>query len=1661
MNKKTFIIIGLIFCLLFTMPMASAAENSADSSSLDDNFAIESDIYQLASADVDGFDIADENVSDDSVASISDSEEIADGPGGDINKNYNENNKNFGASILAADGSGNTFSDLKSIIENAIANGDDSVALDRDFEFTSGEDDSLTDGIVINSPITIIGGSHTIDAKNMARIFTISSNNVFLKDIVFKNANASNSNSHGAAGGAVYVETAGSAEEHSGISNSTFINCYSTGDGGALYVKSDYFTLSDSIFTDNTAGDDGGAIDWEGDYGEISNLTASGNSAISYGTSNSKGGTIIITGSCMKMDQLNITNSIAKADSGHNLIQGGAIFLTGNYCNITNSRFENCSVDFDGDDASGGALYVIGNFTNIIGADFINNSATEDGGAVFIHGNDCTLNNTLFTGNIAHNDGGAIEWDGDNGMIYNLTADENHGDSAHGSSKGGTIIATGDRIVMDMLNITNSHVNGPTYTGTNTIQGGAIFLTGNECNITNSRFENCFADHSKVEASGGALYILGNKSSISNVEISNASSKKDGSAVYVFGNNGNLEKVSISNSKSSSGDGTIMISGNNTLIDSCSVDSSYAKNAGALKIAGDGTKVSNSNFTNNNASAMAGAIEVLGSDTTITGCNISDNTATYGGGVYYKGSRFTLQDSNIDHNSAKVGASIYLDKGSISSHIIGCNITNAYANGGKTGFGGGVEWLENSVDGLIKDCYFYNLSSSSHGGAIHWYPGTNGQVDNCTFIECHVDDTKNAGAIYAGANTNVIPKGTILSNSTFINCTSGTRGAVNWNSVGGLIINNTFINCGGNSSATTQYGGRQALQIEKGNNTQILLCEFYNCTGIGGGGALRIQDQGENITIANCTFDGCSNTGTAGAVYISNNGKNIVFENNSFTNNSAPNTGALYADSRTTFSSFANNTFISNKATDASGNAGAVRFSGEAAIADSRFIDNSCNGAGGAIFANGKLNISGSTFENNTAGTNGGAISSNNGNGNLFVNESSFKYNKAPTGSAIRARSVNIENTELLENQALFDKWNNQRHSFTENHVSINGTFVGMDNYLNAINAGSGTFSNVVYCGVNGGGVDEGTTNTDDVTSKKSFNEVHQIVILEIFDENNNLVESIKQYTDASGNYNFEVDLSSDAQSYSYRISHPEDNYYTYAEYTLHKDSSVLNISCQNITYPKDENITFEVSGIDGMTPTGNITVVINDTNGVIIYNDTIQLSSGKAKLDFSKLNASEYYIHARYNGDDNYAPDTKDGKFEVAKADAIVEIHVYDIIYGDIEELTVTCNAPGNVTVYVNGINVTLSLDDGYEHRLFASLVAAYSGNARLDLENLAAGTYPASVHYNGDKNHNEADDDDTFHVIPQNTTVSVYVDDIKVGEDAIIKVELSPEAAPGNITVTIDGRDYNVELTNGKGQLAVPGFKAGEHDVVAKYPGSQNYTNSSNSTTFKVTRNTPEVSIDSQDINVGDMETITVTVPKDATGNVTITVAGKTYTAPVKDGKAVFNVPGLKAGNYAVDARYNGDDKYDSLDVNGTFTVSKVKPDMGISAATIKVGDDGTVTVTVPKDATGKITIEVAGKKYTALIKDGKAVFNVSGLKVGIHHIKAYYEGDEKYESSQADGYIEVVDDNHNGSHNKAHEDGIDLASIYTGNPVMVLILVLSFLGLLPLGRKRDDDE
>lgn len=67
-----------------------------------------------------------------------------------------------------------------------------------------------------------------------------------------------------------------------------------------------------------------------------------------------------------------------------------------------------------------------------------------------------------------------------------------------------------------------------------------------------------------------------------------------------------------------------------------------------------------------------------------------------------------------------------------------------------------------------------------------------------------------------------------------------------------------------------------------------------------------------------------------------------------------------------------------------------------------------------------------------------------------------------------------------------------------------------------------------------------------------------------------------------------------------------------------------------------------------------------------------------------------------------------------------------------------------------------------------------------------------------------------------------------------------------------------------------------------------------------------------------------ITVTVPKDATGNVTIEIDGKIYTANVQNGVATFNVKGLEAGGKTVVARYLGDDYLENY-TTAKFTVKR----------------------------------------------------------------------------------------------------------------------------------------
>ena len=159
----------------------------------------------------------------------------------------------------------------------------------------------------------------------------------------------------------------------------------------------------------------------------------------------------------------------------------------------------------------------------------------------------------------------------------------------------------------------------------------------------------------------------------------------------------------------------------------------------------------------------------------------------------------------------------------------------------------------------------------------------------------------------------------------------------------------------------------------------------------------------------------------------------------------------------------------------------------------------------------------------------------------------------------------------------------------------------------------------------------------------------------------------------------------------------------------------------------------------------------------------------------------------------------------------------------------------------------------------------------------------------------------------------------------------------------------------------------------------------------------------------------TIEVTVPEDATGNVTVTIGNETYTAPIENGTAVINVTDVTPGDYTVDVNITGDDKYDgttepvSFKVNSIGTVIIVERDFTRISTDFNAGERGDYFYAILKDEFGNIlvnkTVQIAvnGPIYTVRTDEqGRAAIMIN-LRVATSYTYAlFFQGDEKYNAT-----------------------------------------------------------
>ena len=1460
-------------------------------------------------------------------------------------------------------------------------------------------------------------------------------------------------------GGGIYI-----AGHDVTVDHSEFINLNSTEDGGAIFITGQRGNLYNSKFINNTAGDDGGAIYWDGNYGTISNITCENNNGISFNGSSSNGGTIALTGNDTSISKssfkdtyalisggaifvsgsrVNITDSEFEncnvsmdiVETGKNYANGGgAIYLLGDNSNVVNCTFDNSKA------REGGVIYVQGNHVTIDDAKTTNSHAT-DGGSFYVSGDFTTISNTAVYESNATVSGGAIFINGNHTDVIESSF-ENTRAFGHNGDGGGAIFVKGNDADIIKSNFTNTEAKWDAEA-----RGGAMFITGANAMIIDSKFDNA---NSNIE--GGAIYVNGTNTTIRGSEFEKCavnSNGSEGGSIYVNGENTIIEGSNFINSTAIFRGGAIYIDGANAKVK----DSNFT-----------GSSVTGGEYTGGEyekAKPGGGAIYIKAHDASVEGSIFNrssvSNSVGQGGAIYIEGNRAKILGSEFESSSAKTGGAIYLEGN--SSNVIESAFTYSYANEN-----GGAIYSTGSSSTVYNSNFTYNLAEFS-GGAVYWYGGTSSKyntVDGCIFTNntahgnaAKAGDTRGGGAIYWSEHGE---SGTIKNSNFYYNSVQSTidkkvdGGAVLWDKSYHALVDNcifvgNFVTTNGDTSGTgadAVWAQGGAMYLRPYDNYTVRNCRFENCSSSKEAGALYIQSNdvpkdytgvitGRKILLEDSVF--INNVAQARGNYNNNGGgaiqikqcKKTDFKNLTFINNTANKGGALCVYDSTTNLIVDGANFTSNKAVRGSAISASVAFTLKNAVllknrADTASFDltfdrdnqgsidislkgndNSLN----AMYIKGSKsfyvtceNVTYWTNDNKSSGTT--AVTFNNQNsGDIPVSEAGISItvelfdannNKLNVGNDIFATDANgdlqltpddfpkissfdgvyvvarltnedyytqvIKTTRLpVKMQATADNATYHRNATV--HVTITPT-TGSPNANGTVSVYYGdVFLGNITIANNVGMSDEILTN---ITADKFLEVgVHNLTLKywgDLYNDAVNLTVPIN-VTKAQSNMTF---------------------YFDEMGYDL--ITHVIIVDDWNDMYYADAN--------------GEVTLTLYKENSPVpLQSKTVYIFNGTGVTFFDLLPAN-YTIKAIYHGDDNYNASVNSTPAQLNKKEdvrIIIDINATDImvdeeVFINITVLTNGINATGNVTLYLDNEKYILPLNDS---------------KAQFHLGNLSAGDKIVIVCYEGSRNLQANSGDANFTVSKYNTTFEIGVTNITHNQKEIINITFLNETE-GVVYISVDDRNYSAVINNRTAILELVNLTVGEHNVTVRFPGDWKYNNVINMTRFYVEQITPDVIIDVGNVTYGNPSTVVIRVPDCVSGDISIKINGQPYGTPkqIENGKVIFDLGILNAGNYTVEAVYSGDANHTAAISEQKFSVFKDNRTIDIEVENIIYGAVEHIKVHV--NATGTVTIKVNGKSQTITLNNGTAELNLTNLVANTYAVDVTYNGNDNYSKSSA---------------------------------------------------------
>ena len=720
-----------------------------------------------------------------------------------------------------------------------------------------------------------------------------------------------------------------------------------------------------------------------------------------------------------------------------------------------------------------------------------------------------------------------------------------------------------------------------------------------------------------------------------------------------------------------------------------------------------------------------------------------------------------------------------------------------------------------------------------------------------------------------------------------------------------------------------------------------------------------------SINITGLTFKNGKISDRGAAIYFDSLSNSNI--NASFVNNSGSEGGAIFVYAGTSGCNITGS-FVNNSGTDG----GAIQFWGQVRDCNinASFVNNHASNDGGAIHFYPSIfgcNITG-YFADNVANRDGGAIhfddtiSDCNING-LFENNvanrdaGAFQFAYTVTNSNVFGCFVN--NTAINEGGAIYvynSIYNSNITACFVNNTANEGNSI-------ALRCFSGCDLNIINCIFS-------DKNSKSIFIEDAYSDNHFINLV----NNRELIDNVGEY------------------------------------FILNNEGWNLNLSNNSFVSP-----IYNKGKILSKT---NVTILDNSTK--IYYNNSVNLDAYIlddnhnfiVMDDFTfKVNTTE--VKALFNNQNHANIDydlTAPGKYLVTnESDTLLDNTVYYSI------IILSKCIPTNITVNTTSLNITVGDTD----TIIANLTPFGAGNlsftsidpsiATVDSNGVVTavgeGNTIITVSFAGDETYAPADN--------QTVIVNVTMGPISVTADNVTKYYSGSEQFIVNVTnskgkgisgksvlITINNVTYNRTTDeNGTARLNL-NLPSGNYTVITVV---DNITINS-TVTIKSTITGVDIKSELRNVTYSAMLIDSEGNPLENGTAVEFNIDGIIYTAEVIGNDGMVNADLiLNSGNYTITAiNPRTGEKH-----SNNITINAKNPSINVTAEEITFGENATVSVNLPQDATGNVTV---GNESVPVV-NGTAIVILTNLPVGNNTFTVTYSGDAKYNNASTPVTISVL--------------------------------------------------